>query len=83
MSRLLALNKPEWPYGVVGFIAACVAGCAQPAVSFLLSAFITVFYLKDMDELKRQVGGGGKKQVLRDVATPLMQHLIAATALHP
>lgn len=58
MSRLLALNKPEWPYGVVGFIAAIVSGCAQPAVSFLLAAFITVFYIRDMDELKRQVSGG-------------------------
>ena len=55
MSRLLALNKPEWPYGLVGFVAAAVSGCANPAVSFLLAAFITIFYIPDVEEMKRQV----------------------------
>jgi hypothetical protein len=66
MSRLLALNRPDWPYGVVGFIAAGLSGCAQPAVAFLLAAFITVFYIRDMDELRRQVRGRGTGQDQED-----------------
>jgi hypothetical protein len=56
MSRLLALNRPEWAYGLAGVLGSAAAGCAQPAVAFLLSAFITVFYIRDVEEMKRQVG---------------------------
>lgn len=64
MSRLMALNRPEWHYGVVGFIAAAASGCAQPAVAFLMSGFITVFYLPDMVELRRQVGAAVEASML-------------------
>lgn len=35
-SRLMALNKPEWPYLILGMFASAVVGAVQPAFAFVI-----------------------------------------------
>eukprot|EP00879_Flechtneria_rotunda_P003779 GHRR01004019.1.p1 GENE.GHRR01004019.1~~GHRR01004019.1.p1 ORF type:complete len:1293 (+),score=472.26 GHRR01004019.1:779-4657(+) len=53
-SRLLALNKPEWPYLVLGSISSAVVGGIQPAFAFVMSSMITVLFLPDPATLRQQ-----------------------------
>ena len=43
-SRLLAINRPEALYIVVGIISAGACGVVQPSFAFLISSMITTFY---------------------------------------
>ncbi|KAA0703058.1 Multidrug resistance protein 1 [Triplophysa tibetana] len=50
---ILALNKPEWPYLLVGTLASFVGGAVYPCVAILLAKIIGVFAEVD-PEVKRQ-----------------------------
>lgn len=52
LSRLIAYNKPEWKYAVVGVVASAAAGCINPSFALIISSFIGVFY----ETSKRYVG---------------------------
>ncbi|XP_072535197.1 ATP-dependent translocase ABCB1-like [Salminus brasiliensis] len=51
--RILALNKPEWPYLLVGTLASFVGGAVYPCVAILFAKIIGVFAEPD-PEVKRQ-----------------------------
>uniref|UniRef100_A0A8B9KN91 ATP-binding cassette, sub-family B (MDR/TAP), member 5 n=1 Tax=Astyanax mexicanus TaxID=7994 RepID=A0A8B9KN91_ASTMX len=51
--RILALNKPEWPYVMVGTLASLVGGAVYPCVGILFAKIIGVFAETD-PEVKRQ-----------------------------
>uniref|UniRef100_A0A8B9KNW3 ATP-binding cassette, sub-family B (MDR/TAP), member 5 n=1 Tax=Astyanax mexicanus TaxID=7994 RepID=A0A8B9KNW3_ASTMX len=50
---ILALNKPEWPYVMVGTLASLVGGAVYPCVGILFAKIIGVFAETD-PEVKRQ-----------------------------
>ncbi|KAI4873021.1 hypothetical protein NFI96_023271 [Prochilodus magdalenae] len=52
-SKILALNKPEWPYVMVGTVASFVGGAVYPCVGILFAKIIGVFAEPDA-EIKRQ-----------------------------
>ncbi|XP_056090402.1 ATP-dependent translocase ABCB1 [Rhinichthys klamathensis goyatoka] len=52
-SKILALNKPEWPYLLVGILASIVGGAVYPCVAILFAKIIGVFAEVDPD-VKRQ-----------------------------
>ncbi|XP_072535196.1 ATP-dependent translocase ABCB1-like isoform X2 [Salminus brasiliensis] len=52
-SRILALNKPEWPYVLVGTLSSLVGGAVYPCVGILFAKIIGVFSEVD-PEVKRQ-----------------------------
>ncbi|XP_053483597.1 ATP-dependent translocase ABCB1 isoform X1 [Ictalurus furcatus] len=52
-TRILAMNKPEWPYLVVGILASTVGGAVYPCLAILFAKIIGVFAEPD-PELKRQ-----------------------------
>ncbi|GCB71343.1 hypothetical protein scyTo_0001535 [Scyliorhinus torazame] len=52
-SGILALNKSEWPYIVIGIMGAIVAGAVIPAFAVVFSRIIGVFAITD-PEVKRQ-----------------------------
>ncbi|XP_067305159.1 ATP-dependent translocase ABCB1 [Pseudorasbora parva] len=52
-TKILALNKPEWPYLLVGILASIVGGAVYPCVAILFSKIIGVFAEVD-PEVKRQ-----------------------------
>ncbi|XP_077124369.1 ATP-dependent translocase ABCB1 [Ranitomeya variabilis] len=41
--KIMKLNKPEWPYFVVGIICAAINGATQPAFAIIFSKIIAVF----------------------------------------
>ncbi|XP_072010360.1 ATP-dependent translocase ABCB1 isoform X8 [Engystomops pustulosus] len=41
--KIMKLNKPEWPYFVVGLICALINGATQPAFAIIFSKVIGVF----------------------------------------
>jgi hypothetical protein len=43
MSRLIKLNAPEWPYLVVGLIAAVVAGAVQPLMGLVFAKMSVIW----------------------------------------
>ncbi|TSK34721.1 Multidrug resistance protein 1B [Bagarius yarrelli] len=52
-TRILALNKSEWPYLTVGILASIVGGAVYPCVAILFAKIIGVFAEFDPD-VKRQ-----------------------------
>jgi hypothetical protein len=46
LSRLLALNRPEWPSLLLGMLSSIVVGGVQPAFAFVISAMTTNFFTK-------------------------------------
>ncbi|XP_043920640.1 ATP-dependent translocase ABCB1-like [Protopterus annectens] len=42
-SRVLAMNKPEWPYIIMGIFASLIAGGVYPAVGIIFAKIIGVF----------------------------------------
>jgi hypothetical protein len=45
-SRLMALNRKEWPYLVIGIVSSSAVGGVQPAFAFLISAMTTNFFVQ-------------------------------------
>uniref|UniRef100_A0A8C2J0I2 ATP-binding cassette sub-family B member 5 n=1 Tax=Cyprinus carpio TaxID=7962 RepID=A0A8C2J0I2_CYPCA len=52
-TKILALNKPEWPYLLVGTLASLVGGAVYPCVAILFAKIVGVFAEVD-PEVKRQ-----------------------------
>ncbi|MBN3283765.1 MDR1 protein, partial [Polyodon spathula] len=52
-TKILALNKPEWPYLLAGLIAAIIGGGVYPAFSIVFAKIIGVFAEPDPD-IKRE-----------------------------
>uniref|UniRef100_A0A8C2IZ12 ABC-type xenobiotic transporter n=1 Tax=Cyprinus carpio TaxID=7962 RepID=A0A8C2IZ12_CYPCA len=52
-TKILALNKPEWPYLLVGTLASLVGGAVYPCVAILFAKIVGVSVLFD-PEVKRQ-----------------------------
>eukprot|EP00775_Hariotina_reticulata_P008041 gene8041-8236_t len=50
-SRLLRLNKTEWPYLLLGTLSSAVVGGVQPAFAFLISAMTTNFFNPNVGDL--------------------------------
>ena len=58
-SRILALNKPEWPYLLVGTLSSLIGGATYPCVAILFAKIIGVgVYL--LMHMKRKLLGGSK-----------------------
>uniref|UniRef100_A0A8C2J183 ABC-type xenobiotic transporter n=1 Tax=Cyprinus carpio TaxID=7962 RepID=A0A8C2J183_CYPCA len=54
-TKILALNKPEWPYLLVGTLASLVGGAVYPCVAILFAKIVGVSVLCLFDpEVKRQ-----------------------------
>uniref|UniRef100_A0A6N2LBD6 Uncharacterized protein n=1 Tax=Salix viminalis TaxID=40686 RepID=A0A6N2LBD6_SALVM len=53
--RLLALNLPEWKQASFGCLGAILFGGVQPVYAFVLGSMISVFFLKDHDEIKEKI----------------------------
>ncbi|CAN1238821.1 ABC transporter B family member 15 [Linum grandiflorum] len=54
LSRLLALNLPEWKQGMMGCAGAILFGGIQPTYSFTLGSMLSVFFLTDHSEMKHK-----------------------------
>ncbi|KAK9061732.1 hypothetical protein SSX86_018915 [Deinandra increscens subsp. villosa] len=52
--RLLALNVPEWKEALMGSVGAILFGAIQPLYAFALGSMISVYFLRDHDEIKRR-----------------------------
>ncbi|KAI9379359.1 hypothetical protein POPTR_017G085000v4 [Populus trichocarpa] len=53
--RLLALNLPEWKQASFGCLGAILFGGVQPVYAFVLGSMISVFFLKDHNEIKEKI----------------------------
>ncbi|XP_048881356.1 ATP-dependent translocase ABCB1 isoform X35 [Brienomyrus brachyistius] len=53
LKRILALNKPEWPYLLIGVLSSLISGAVYPCVSIVFAKIIGVFAETDPD-VKRQ-----------------------------
>jgi len=53
--RLLAMNVPEWKQACLGCLNAVLFGAIQPLYSFARGSIISVYFLEDHDEIKRQI----------------------------
>ncbi|KAK1131154.1 hypothetical protein K0M31_017447 [Melipona bicolor] len=54
MMRIFGLNKPEWPYNLIGCLAAAVVGTSFPAFAVLFGEVYYVLGLQDDEEVRRQ-----------------------------
>ncbi|KAL6888376.1 hypothetical protein ACP4OV_009402 [Aristida adscensionis] len=52
--RLLMLNAPEWKQAMVGSISAIVFGGIQPAYAYVMGSMISVYYLRDHEQIKHK-----------------------------
>ncbi|XP_030639389.1 ATP-dependent translocase ABCB1 [Chanos chanos] len=52
--KVLRLNKPEWPYMVVGVFCAIINGGLQPAFAVIFSKIIAVFAENDQEVVKEK-----------------------------
>ncbi|KAF8031804.1 hypothetical protein BT93_D0883 [Corymbia citriodora subsp. variegata] len=53
--RLIALNLPEWKQAILGCFSAILYGAVQPVYAFAMGSMISVYFLKDHDEIKTKV----------------------------
>lgn len=54
MKRIFDLNKPEWPFNLVGCLAAAVVGASFPAFAVLFGEVYYVLGLQDPEEVMRE-----------------------------
>ena len=52
MLKVLAMNKPEWYFIIIGCFASLISGAVQPAFSIVFSKAIAVF--SECDENKQR-----------------------------
>ncbi|KAL9239953.1 hypothetical protein vseg_014223 [Gypsophila vaccaria] len=52
--RLLAMNLPEWKQACLGCFGALIFGAIQPLYAFAMGSMISVYFLKDDEEIKRK-----------------------------
>ncbi|OEL26086.1 putative multidrug resistance protein, partial [Dichanthelium oligosanthes] len=50
--RLLLLNAPEWKQALIGGFSAIVFGGIQPAYSYAMGSMISIYFLRDHEEIK-------------------------------
>ncbi|KAK3413320.1 hypothetical protein EUGRSUZ_I01887 [Eucalyptus grandis] len=55
LRRLIALNSPEWKQAILGCISAMLFGAVQPVYSFAMGSMISVYFLKDHEEIKAKI----------------------------
>ncbi|KAI6700623.1 hypothetical protein NL676_014947 [Syzygium grande] len=53
--RLIALNMPEWKQAILGCIGAILFGAVQPVYAFAMGSMISVYFLKDHEEIKAKI----------------------------
>ncbi|CAK8533573.1 unnamed protein product [Lathyrus sativus] len=53
--RLLAMNLPEWKHACLGCLNALLFGAIQPVYAFAMGSVISVYFLEDHDEIKKQI----------------------------
>ncbi|CAI8594391.1 unnamed protein product [Vicia faba] len=53
--RLLAMNLPEWKQACLGCFNALLFGAIQPVYAFAMGSVISVYFLEDHDEIKKQI----------------------------
>lgn len=53
--RLLKLNRPEWPYAVLGTLGAIMAGVETPFFALAISEVLITFYSPDKQHIKHEV----------------------------
>ncbi|XP_060945264.1 bile salt export pump [Limanda limanda] len=56
-ARVLKYNQPEWPYLLLGALAAVVSGAIDPFYSILLSEIIGTFSIPDQNKQRQQING--------------------------
>ncbi|XP_076760464.1 multi drug resistance 49 isoform X2 [Xylocopa sonorina] len=54
MMRIFGLNKPEWPFNLIGCLAAAMVGASFPAFAVLFGEVYYVLGLQDADEVRRE-----------------------------
>lgn len=54
-TRLIAMCRPEWKYGIGGIVGSILAGCQNPVLGFLIGEVLAAYYSTDT-EMKRDVG---------------------------
>ncbi|XP_030639390.1 ATP-dependent translocase ABCB1 [Chanos chanos] len=52
--KVLSLNKPEWPYMVVGIFCAILNGGLQPAFSIVFAKIVAVFAEQDQEVVREK-----------------------------
>jgi hypothetical protein len=55
-SRLAAMNRPEWRFGVLGLLCATAAGLQMPGFSLALSEVLSGLYLPNPDDVRQATG---------------------------
>ncbi|KAI6699360.1 hypothetical protein NL676_013684 [Syzygium grande] len=53
--RLIALNMPEWKQAILGCIGTILFGAVQPVYSLAMGSMVSVFFLKDHEEIKANI----------------------------
>ncbi|XP_050493807.1 multidrug resistance protein homolog 49-like, partial [Bombus huntii] len=54
MMRIFGLNKPEWPYNLIGCLAAGMVGASFPAFAVLFGEVYSVLGLQDDEEVRHE-----------------------------
>ncbi|KAB5577252.1 hypothetical protein PHYPO_G00207770 [Pangasianodon hypophthalmus] len=57
VARILKYNQPEWPYMLLGSLAAAINGSVNPMYALLFSQIIGTFGIRDLDEQREQING--------------------------
>nr|XP_043637818.1 putative multidrug resistance protein [Erigeron canadensis] len=52
--HLIQMTRPEWKSALIGCIGALLNGLIQPTLAFAQGAMLSMFFLKDKDEMKSQ-----------------------------
>ncbi|KAJ7294789.1 hypothetical protein O6H91_11G093700 [Diphasiastrum complanatum] len=53
--RLMKINAPEWPYGLMGTIGAILAGLINPIYAILMGQILHVYYDPDHGRMQREI----------------------------
>ncbi|KAM0942672.1 putative Type 1 protein exporter [Dioscorea sansibarensis] len=53
--RLLMMNMPEWKQAIIGILSATFFGAVQPIYAYVLGAVISVYFLKDHEEMSEKI----------------------------
>lgn len=55
LTRLLRYNRPEWPYLLLGSLAAATLGVMMPVFAIIFSSVLALFFEPDEDKAKAGV----------------------------
>ncbi|XP_066441409.1 ATP-binding cassette sub-family B member 5-like isoform X1 [Eleutherodactylus coqui] len=53
--KILSLNKSEWPYMLIGILAAAINGAVHPAFAIMFSKIIAVFAINEDETIQREI----------------------------